>query len=404
MTIALPRNKQPDAADGTTAELVAFVGDSHSEETIRRLVEEQKLSAAIVRRGNCRDAIAYLKRSDSPRTVIIDLSDSEMPLGDMDEAIGLCDPNTVVIAIGSQNDVGLYRDLSIFGVADYILKPVSFEMLRRVVSIQSGRVFRPDQRPRVGKVICVTGARGGVGVTTFTASLAWQLSAAAGRSVVLIDLDLQCGALTLMLGLKKSSGFVDALRNPHRVDDLFLDRAMIKKAEKLMVLSAEEPLDDDLAFDLDGLDAVLRLLQQRFHYVLIDLPRRPGALYRQVLERAALQVVVATPTLAAVRDSLRIARLAGREDPGQRSLLVVNHVCPAGRGEISRQEFEKTIGGRVDYEIAFSPAAVAADNGGELLVNRDRAFAAVLDRMINELLGRSPAPEPKVRRLLRWRR
>jgi len=402
MTSALSQNKQPDLGDGMIADLVAFVADAHSEETVRRLADEQNFSQATIRRGNCRDAIAYLKDSGSPHTIIIDLSGSDMALSDMDEAISLCGPNTLVIAIGDQNDVGLYRDLSVFGVADYILKPVSFEMLRSVIAIQAGRPLRLNQRPRVGKVICVTGARGGVGATTFTASLAWQLSAVAGRSVVLIDLDLQCGALALMMGLKKSSGLVDVLRNPHRVDDLFLARAMVKKSDKLMILSAEEPLEDDPAFDLAGLDAVLRLLQQRFHYVLIDLPRRPGVLYRQVLERAAIQMVIATPTLAAVRDSLRISRLVGREDLGQRAMMVVNHVCPADRGAISRQEFENTIGRRIDYEIAFSRVAMESDNGGELLVQRDPAFAMILDQMVNDLLGRSSSPEPKARRFLHW--
>lgn len=381
--------------------LVAFVSDARTEETVRHLVEEQSIAPAVIRRGQCRDAITYLKRSASPRLIIIDLSGSEMPLSDMDEALSICGPNVIVIAIGDQNDIALYRDLSMFGVADYIVKPLTSEVLRRIVAIQTGGVQRPNQRQRIGKVVCVTGARGGVGATTFTSSLAWMLSNDAGRRTAIIDLDLQCGAVNVLFGLKKSTGFVDALRNPHRIDDLFLDRALIKKTDKLMVLSAEEPLEENADFDPVALDAVLRILQQRFHYVLMDLPRRPGILYRQILERAEIQVVMATPTIAALRDCMRISRLIGREDLGQRALLVVNHVSPTPRGEIPRLDFEKTMGRRIDYELPFSRSAVVSDNGADLLVQLDPAYAKVLDQVLNDLLGRSPAPDPKVQQVRR---
>ncbi|MFX8883499.1 hypothetical protein ABTM86_20275, partial [Acinetobacter baumannii] len=79
---------------------------------------------------------------------------------------------------------------------------------------------------------------------------------------------------------------------PHRVDGLFIDRTLTRKSEKLSVLSAEEPLGDTTGFDPAALDVILQTLGQRFHYVILDLPRRPGELYRQVLERAAVRIIV----------------------------------------------------------------------------------------------------------------
>lgn len=392
------------AEPGGISNLIAFVTDPRSEESIRHLIEEQAIAPAIVRRGNCRDAVAFLKRSSAPRMVIVDLSGSDMPLSDMDEVLNLCGPNVVVIAVGEENDIGLYRDLAMFGVADYLVKPVTTEVLRRVISIQTRGTPRDTQRQRIGKIICVTGARGGVGTTTFATNLSWMLSGEAGRRTAILDLDLQCGAVTLMLGLRNSIGFMEALRNPHRVDDLFLDRTMVKKTDKLMVLSAEEPLEEDAHFDPAALDAVLRILQQRFHYVIMDLPRRPGARYRQVLERSAIQIILATPTVAALRDVMRISHLIGREDLGQRALLIMNHTSPAARSEVPRTDFEKTIGRRVDYELPFSRVGLASDNGGEMLVEQDPAFADAVRRVVDDLLGRSTAQEPMVKRLFRFRR
>lgn len=396
-----------DLSGGDVTNLVAFVSDAQTEDTIRHLIEGQAIAPAVVRRGNCRDAVAYLKRSASPRMIIIDLSGAEMPLSEMDEAVSICGPNVTIIAIGTDNDIGLFRDLMVLGVADYIVKPVTTEVFRRVISMQAsgGGAGRPQRRQRTGKVICVTGARGGVGATTFATNLAWTLSNDAGRRTAIVDLDLQCGAITLLMGLRHSPGFVEALRNPHRVDDLFLDRVMVKKSDKLMILGAEEPLEEDVDFDPAALDAVLRNLRQRFHYVVMDLPRRPGILYRQVLERAEVQIILASPTLIALREAMRISRLIGREDMGQRALLVVNHATGPGHGEIPRADFEKTIGRRIDYELPFSRLSLAADNGGDLLVRQDSGYAGGVNEIVTDLLGRAPARPSRVKRLLRlgWR-
>ncbi len=393
-----------DGATGGPTMLVAFVADPRTEESVRNLVDEQSIAPAIVRRGVCRDAIAYLAKAPPPRMLIVDLSGSEMPLSDMDELINVCGPNVIIIALGEVNDIALYRDLTMFGVADYMVKPVTTEVLRRIVGIQTGGRTAGRQRQRLGRVICVTGARGGVGATTFATNLAWMLSNDAARRTAIVDLDLHCGSVSLMLGLKHSVGFMEALNNPHRIDDLFLDRAIVKKSERLMVLSAEEPLEDDVDYSPAALEAVLRSLQQRFHYTVMDLPRRPGVLYRQVLEKSEIQIILASSTLTALRDAMRISRLIGREDLGQRALLVINHTAPSGRGDIPRTDFEKTIGRRIDHEVAFSRHAIPADNKGEMLAQQDAAYAEVLGRIVNDLTGRSSAQRSADRRIFGFKR
>jgi pilus assembly protein CpaE len=377
--------------------LAAFVADARSEESIRRLVEEQSIKTAHVRRGGCREAAHYLAQSPAPRMIIVDLSGSEMPLSEMDEIVSVCGPDVVIIAMGEVNDIALYRDLTMLGVADYLVKPVTAEVLRRIVGIQSGG--RVAQRQRIGKVICVTGARGGVGVTTFATNLAWMLSSDATRRTAIVDLDLHCGAVSLMLGLKSSQGFIEALRNPHRIDDLFIDRATVKKSDRLVVLATEESLEDDASYDPTALDEVLRTLQRRFHCIVIDLPRRPGNLYRQALEKSEIQIILASPTLTALRDSMRISKLIGREDLGQRAMIALNHTAPPVRGEISRADFEKTLGRRVDHEIAFSRAAVEADNQGDMIVQKDPLFGEAMGRVVNDIIGRASPHKPTARGL-----
>ncbi|MDR3518769.1 MAG: AAA family ATPase [Azospirillaceae bacterium] len=402
MAILAAKGANSDAAMGAPV-LVAFINDARSEETIKALVQEQLMTFTVVRRGNCRDAIAFMKNSASPRMLIVDISKSEIPLTEVDELINMCDPSVTVLVIGEENDIGVYRDLTLIGVSDYIVKPLTPEILRRTISIRMGGKQASHTRHRAGKVICVTGARGGVGTTTFCANLAHMMSEESGRRVALVDLDLQCGSLPMMLGLKSTVGFMEALRNPHRVDNLFIDRTLIRKSDKLFVLSAEEPLDDTTAFDPASLDVIFQTLSQRFHYVILDLPRHPGELYRRVLEHAAVRVILANGTLTSIRDTIRITRMIGREDLGQRAYVLLNHTTPHGRAEISRLDFEKAVGRRIDFEIPYARAGLFTDNSGQMLCVHDGGYAAALRQFTNDLSGRPQQTHSMIQRLFNRR-
>lgn len=371
-----------------SAEIAAFVGDPETEAALRTLIQEQVMTFTVVRRGSVKDAISYLGNAAPPRVLIVDVSTSQLPLSDIDALANACEPSVVVIVIGQQNDIGLFRDLMRLGISDYLVKPVTPELLRRTISITLGGQSSGTSRQRTGKIIAVTGARGGVGASTVITNVGWLLANKVGRRVALVDLDLQCGSVSLMLGLKKQSGMMEALKNAHRIDNIFLDRTLVQHGTRLSVLSTEEPLGDDTRFEPQALDQVVKVLEQRFHYLMFDVPRRPDPVYQHVLTLAQIRVVVANPTIASVRDVLRIMKLAGRDDIGQRIVLVLNHNVPPSQADISRRDFEKAVGRRVDHEIPYSRYALFADNAGKLLAQRKGAATDEIMRLTDDLTGK----------------
>ena len=76
----------------------------------------------------------------SPAILMVDLSESGDPLNDINALAEVCEPGTVVIAIGQVNDVRLYRDLVASGIHDYLLKPLSAGQLRDALN-QAQAVF-----------------------------------------------------------------------------------------------------------------------------------------------------------------------------------------------------------------------------------------------------------------------
>jgi pilus assembly protein CpaE len=191
---------------------MAFV-DAETE----RLLQESSvlLGRNQIVRGGIAKAIEYLSEQRSPHLLIVDISGIDLPLSQIQMLAEVCEPGTTVIAIGDHNDVALYRDLQDAGVSNYIVKPLTRELLTKALTPKTnGSGDMGKASLKLGKMVSFIGARGGVGTTTLAANLAWHLANRQSRRVALVDLDLQHGDCALLFNVATTPGLRDALANP----------------------------------------------------------------------------------------------------------------------------------------------------------------------------------------------
>ena len=108
----------------------AFICDDGALDVLRPVVIEMGWQIEKCANGGLRNAIQSLSITASPNILMVDLSESGDPLNDINALAEVCEPGTVVIAIGQVNDVRLYRDLLASGIHDYLLKPLSAGQVR----------------------------------------------------------------------------------------------------------------------------------------------------------------------------------------------------------------------------------------------------------------------------------
>ena len=65
--------------------LMAFVNDPVSEHIIMNVVKEMNLAYAEAKQGKIADIVDFMKISRTPKVLIADISDSELPLGDINK-------------------------------------------------------------------------------------------------------------------------------------------------------------------------------------------------------------------------------------------------------------------------------------------------------------------------------
>ena len=260
-TIAAPEQASTEQRD----QFLAFVADQETYAVVDQVIGEMMLPSAAIRQGTVKDAVKYLGEHRSPKLLVVDLSDSELPLSDINSLADVCEPGVTVVAFGQRNDCGLFRDLLQHGVADYLVKPITSPLLQKAILAASEQSGMVKSSHKLGKLVAVTGTRGGVGSTMVATSVAWLIAHERRRRVALFDLDLQFGTVALSLDLEPSHGLREALENPNRIDGLFMDRVLVQHAERLFVLSAEESPDETLLLDYGAVDLLMTELRNKFH-------------------------------------------------------------------------------------------------------------------------------------------
>ena len=369
--------------------LMAFVADASTESTLRECFSQSPELPHVLMRGGIAKAIEYLAGERSPLTLIVDLSGVDLPIARIHELANVCEPRVTVIALGEQNDVELYRDLIHAGVSDYLVKPISGQRLAKALAAKDGLEINPIHQ-RLGKLVALIGARGGVGTTTLATNLAWYLANEEKRRVGLIDLDLQNGDCALTLNVKPTGGLREALTNPHRVDAVFIERALVAHGERLFVLSSEGPVREAVHFTVDAVEKLVTVMRTQFHCVIVDVPRVSNEAHWKALELADLRVIVADQTLHAARDALRLLTELEENKPEHWNFLAINRAGEGGGQAVTLNEMQGVLGISPKAVIPYQPKLFAGAVARASIPAAKRGpFTDGLGALALEILGRS---------------
>ena len=365
---------------GNREMFAAFMCDEASLDVLRPVSVDMGWQPEKCAKGGLRNAIQSLSIAASPAILMVDLSESGDPLSDINALAEVCEPGTVVIAVGQVNDVRLYRDLLASGIQDYLLKPLTPGQVRdAVVSAQA--IFAAPKSADAGSVkrhvsTAVVGTRGGVGASTIATSLAWLFSSDHRLPTALLDLDVHFGTGALTLDLEPGRGLTDAIDNPSRIDGLFIERAMIRANDNLAILSAEAPMSSPLMTDGSAFVQLEEEFRHAFEMTMIDLPRNMLINFPHLLADVNVVVVVTELTLAGARDAIRLLSWLKTNAKHAETIVVANKIH-SGVGEISKSDFEASIERKINYTVPYDiKAAANAARLGQTFVAANRSTKA----------------------------
>lgn len=309
-----------------------------------------------VHQGDIGSATDYLKNHPSPVLLLVELPSASEANVMLDALADVCDPETAVITVGDINEYSFYCWLTDIGIANYLLKPLTQEMVESAChkAMNPGASGGGREKPPA-RVVAVLGTRGGVGATTIALNLGGIIASSTKKHIALVDVDPHLGTIALSLDIEPSRSLRDALERPDRIDSLFIERVMNKPLPNLSILSAEESLQDYIKIHEQAGELLLKELREKFDYVILDVPRQLNHYARQCLQKADFVVMVTEMTLLSLRDALRMGDFLRESCQMNPPIVVANKAGHAGKHEMKAADFEKGINNTVAYSIPYAP-------------------------------------------------
>ncbi|WCG82462.1 AAA family ATPase [Pectobacterium sp. A5351] len=390
----------PNDGEELALPLVAFANDARDVADISDLFTRLKQPDVPVMSGGITAARQWCELNVPPRILLVDLEAEHWPLPALEELLSVCGPTSQVIAIGKEQDVGLYRALLQAGVVDYLVKPFTLDLLAATLAKCEGQQAGPEYA-RMGRTIAVVGASGGSGASTVAMGLSRLLSGERHLPVALVDFDRRNGDQLLLQGQTDDAGLA-AVLGTQELDTRLLQRAMLRVDTRLHLLAQKPELGELSPVEVDNVLNLGGALCRMFNQVIWDLPSSypTGAL--DVLTYADLRIIVTELTLQDARNVRRVLNEIGDESEGQRLLLVHNQSRFATAAPLSRDQFEQFTGRKIDVVLPNAGQALAQSlTLGALNLSAAPAFQQGLRQLVDLACGVRARPAEK-RWFSRW--
>lgn len=386
--------------------LIAFVTDADSERVLRSSLSDMLPEPPDIRRGGIRAAFTAMQKTTSPRILIVDISGEEHALKALADLAHVVEPDVCVLVIGELDGLEFYREITRgLGAADYLPKPLARDQVNRHFGgFVLGR--SPTSSTALGgRVVAVTGVRGGCGASSIATNLAWHFGSTLRHHTVVVDPDLYRGNAAYLLNVHPGEGLRAALESPERIDTLLAERAAQPAAERLHVLAGEAPLNTQPEFAPGAAEALIEALRRRYNFIILDIPLAPIPLYQELLTKAHQRILVMEPSLVSLRDVLRMNLHPPGKSQGQPPLLLLNRLgLPGG---LTRRQVEEGLKRKIDLVIPDLPRQLRMSaNLGEPAIISNTAYRKVIAELARSVAGAglldslagSAAPEPERKR------
>ncbi|WP_406496956.1 AAA family ATPase [Streptomyces sp. NBC_00846] len=342
-----------------TTRILPAVGDIDAARSVTTLLSQLPDAEPATPVGDSTQLIDTLARlageslDDLPEVVLVHERIGPVPALELIREVSLRFPAIGVVLITADVTPGLFSSAMESGARGVITLPLNYEELAS--RVQSAAQWSVGVRRHLsagadvftgpgGTVITVSGAKGGVGATVTAVQLALAAQTS-GRTVALVDMDLQAGDIGSYLDVQFRRSIVD-LSTITDISPRVLSDAVFSHGSGLALLLA--PGEGESAEEVSDRSArqIVSALRSRYEVVVIDCGSQLQGASAAAIEMADTALLVTTPDVIAVRGAKRLVRMWERLQirKAEETVTVVNRFIR--NTEIQPQLIEKITGTR----------------------------------------------------------
>ncbi|MEL7016754.1 MAG: hypothetical protein AAGL18_02465 [Pseudomonadota bacterium] len=369
----------------------AFCETSRNSTILERAAVDRRLAKAhfTMHMGGIEKAVDLYQSGSTPNLIILETVNGGMQLiQQLGHLAEVCDPSTKVVVIGRVNDIRLYRELIRQGISEYIVRPKSPLQIIKAIS----ELYVDPSAPPIGKTVAFVGARGGVGSSTLAHNVGYSFAEDFESDTVILDLDLPFGTAALDFDHEPTSGLMEALTSPERLDDVLLERLLQKHTDHLSLFTAPNMLDRDYDIDDDAYDTVIDIVRGTAPTVVIDVPHNWTGWSKKILQTADEIVITATPDFASFRNMKYLMEVIGSSRPNDSKPYFIYNQFDPKTSAVPVEYFVENIDLEPSLVLGWEPQLFnqAATNASPIMETSPKSKVAQgLNELSGKILGRT---------------
>ena len=353
---------------------------------IQHCVQPLPVRSVIEHRERGQDEVFLDRlRRMRPDVVVLDISTRTGPLEELVRTLRSASPDSMIAAVHTSADTGIILSSLRAGVNEYLYPPLG-ESLRKALERKSNeRSRRRDGAHDGGRCIAFFSAKGGCGATTVAVHAAVELGRL-GKSVMLMDLDMDTGLIAFLLKTKSPYSILDAFNNLHRLDASYWKALVSNGIPGLDIISAPGASTTFQQIGHEQLRTVLGFVRSQYDFAILDLGRGLSRLSMSALGEVDEACLVTTLEVPALHHTKQIVqRLHDTGYAKARLKLILNKVPK--RLDVTPEELEKMLGVPVHSMLPDEYPDLYECYAEGRLLPRTSALGRHLSRVAGKLAG-----------------
>ncbi|MFJ9812027.1 CpaE family protein [Streptomyces sp. NPDC101158] len=361
-TRILPAVGDPDAARAVTT----LIGQLPDAEPAGPVTDSTQLVDTLAR-------LAAESLDELPEVVLVHERIGPVPALELVREVALRFPAVGVVLITADASPVLFSAAMDSGARGLVTLPLGYEELAS--RVQAAAQWSAGVRRHLGAgaeaptgpggtVVTVSGAKGGVGTTVTAVHLALA-ARASGRTVALVDMDLQGGDVASYLDVQFRRSLADLAAINDITPRVLQDAVYVHETGLSLLLAPGEGERGEEVTDRSARQ-IVSALRSRHEVVVVDCGTHLDAAGAAAVEMADAALLVTTPDVVAVRAAKRVVRMWDRlqvRKPEETTVLVNRHHRST---EIQPALVQKITGTRiagVSVPAHFKELAAVVDAG-----------------------------------------
>jgi len=314
------------------------------------------------------DSAFEIIRKQLPEMAIVDLDAGADSAIESLSAMARDFPFLYLLALSGKNDAELILKAMRAGAHDFLSKPVKENDLRdaagKVLKLKSAR---KEPRASGGKIVAVFSNKGGNGTTTIAVNLADALARYHGKKVVVVDLALASGDVTMFFNVNPAYSILDLAKNAEKADYDFLHTLLVKHSSGVYILADPPMIEDAETISAGEVREILSTLRSMFDIIIVDTSHQFEERTLTALEASDVILLVTLLNLPSLKSTKKCLELFGRIGfSSEHVRLVLSRYLPSD--EIPRERIEEIMKRPVFFAVPNDyPTVISAVNRGKLL-------------------------------------